>query len=68
MPDDTKLYWVLWEIEVEAETPRKAAERARHFQTKPGTTATVFDVAEVHPYAIRRYGDPVVIDLTPDTH
>jgi hypothetical protein len=26
----------------------------------------VFEVAEVRPYAIRRYGDPVAIDLTPD--
>jgi hypothetical protein len=46
MPNDTKLYRVLWEIEVEAETPREAAERARHYQTKPGGTATVFEVAE----------------------
>jgi hypothetical protein len=67
MPNDTKLYRVLWEIEVEAETPREAAERARHYQTKPGGTATVLEVAETHPYAIRRYGDPVVIDLTQNT-
>jgi hypothetical protein len=55
-----------WEIEVEAETPLEAAEKARHYQTKPGTTATVFEVAEIRPYAIRRYGDPVMVDLTPD--
>jgi hypothetical protein len=67
MTEDVKLYRVRWEIEVEAETPREAAERARHYQTKPGTTAAVFEVAEVHPYAIRRYGDPVAIDLSPDT-
>jgi hypothetical protein len=66
MPNGTKLYRVLWEIEVEAETPLEAAEKARHYQVKPGTTATVFEVAEVHPYAVRRYGDPVVIDLTQD--
>ena len=55
-----------WEIEVDAETPLAAAEKARHYQTKPGTTATVFEVAEIRPYAIRRYGDPVMVDLTPD--
>ena len=66
MTEHVKLYRVRWEIEVEAETPREAAEKARHYQT--GTTPAVFEVAEVHPYAIRRYGDPVVIDLTPETH
>ena len=65
--DDVKLYRVRWEIEIEAATPREAAEKARHYQTKPGTRATVFEVAEVHPSAIRRTGDPVTIDLTPDT-
>jgi hypothetical protein len=67
MTEDARLYRVRWEIEVEAETPQHAAEKARHYQTKPGTTATVFEVAEVHPYAIRRYGDSVSIDLTPDS-
>jgi len=66
MTEDVKLYRVRWEIEVEAETPFAAAEKARH-QTKPGTTATVFEVAGVYPYAVRRYGNPVTIDLTPDT-
>ena len=45
----------------------EAAEKARHYQTKPGTTATVFEVAEIQPYAVRRTGDPVTIDLTLDT-
>jgi hypothetical protein len=30
---------------------------------KPGTSATVFEIAEIHPYAINRYGRPVTIDL-----
>ena len=67
MTEDARLYRVRWEIKVEAETPLAAAQKARHYQTKPGTTATVFEVAEIHPYAIRRYGDPVSIDLTPDS-
>jgi hypothetical protein len=58
MTEDARLYRVRWEIEVEAETPLAAAQKARHYQTKPGTFATVFEVAEIHPYAIRRYGDP----------
>ena len=43
MTEDVKLYRVRWEIEVEAETPREAAEKARHYQTKSGTTAAVFE-------------------------
>ena len=66
MTEDATLYRVRWEIEVEAETPLQAAQKARHYQTKSGTTATVFEVAEIRPYAIRRYGDPVTIDLSPD--
>ena len=67
MIEDARLYRVRWQIEIEAETPREAAERARHYQVKPGTTATVFEVAEIHPYGARRPGDLVAIDLTPDT-
>ena len=67
MTEDVKLYRVRWEIEVEAGTPLVAAQKARHYQTKPGTTATVFEVAEIRPYTIRRYGKPVSIDLTPDS-
>ena len=66
MSNDVKLYRVHWEIEVEA-TPHQAAEKASYYQTKPGTTATVFEVAQVHPYAIRRARDLVTIDLTPET-
>jgi hypothetical protein len=65
VPNDqgARLYRVRWEIEVEAETPLTAAEKARHYQVKPGTTATVFEIAEIHPYAINRHGRPVTIDL-----
>ena len=66
MTEEVKLYRVRWEIEVEAETPFAAGEKARHYQTKRGTTATVFEVAEIPPHAARRAGDPVTIDLTPD--
>jgi hypothetical protein len=61
-----RLFRVRREIEVEAETPREAAEKARFYQTKPGMTATVFEVREVCPYAIDRYGDTVTVDLTPE--
>ena len=40
------LYRVEWAIEVEADDPHLAAAMARHYQTKPGTTAKVFDVFE----------------------
>lgn len=39
-------YHVVWEIDIEADTPLEAAHQARHYQTKPDTTADVFDVTE----------------------
>jgi hypothetical protein len=65
MPNDEAmhLYRVRWEIEVEAETPLAAAEKARSYQVKPKTTAIVFEIAEIHPYAINLYSRPVTIDL-----
>lgn len=52
------LYRVSWEIDIEADSPLEAAQKARHYQTKPDTTATVFDVrAEDSANALR-------IDLT----
>ena len=39
-------YRVIWEIDIEADSPEEAAEMARYYQTKPSTTATVFDVRE----------------------
>jgi hypothetical protein len=35
---------VIWEIDIEAEGPREAAQHARAIQLKPGMSATVFDV------------------------
>lgn len=64
--DGPRFYRVRWEIEVEADTPQQAAEKARFYQAKPGITATLFEVAEIRPYAVNRYGRPVRIDLTPE--
>jgi len=50
-------YRVTWEIDVEASSPQEAARQARHHQTKPDTTATVFDVH-------REGVEPVRVDLT----
>src|SRR5207302_9609898 len=60
MTDDAgpHLYRVRWEIELEAETPQEAAGKARFYQTKPGTTATVFEAAETRPYADNAYRRP----------
>jgi hypothetical protein len=35
---------VIWEIEIEAEGPKEAAQEARTIQLTPGMSATVFDV------------------------
>jgi hypothetical protein len=37
-------YRVRWEIDVEADTPQEAAEKARRYAVKEDTTATCFDV------------------------
>ena len=39
-----KHYRVVWEIDIWAETPLKAAEIALGIQRDPASTATVFDV------------------------
>lgn len=36
-------YRVIWEIDIEADNPEEAARQARQHQTRPDTTATVFD-------------------------
>jgi hypothetical protein len=41
-----RTYLVQWEIDIDADSPQEAAERARFYQTKPDTTATVFTIFE----------------------
>lgn len=42
-----KEYLVTWEVNVWADSPRDAAERARAMQTVPKTTAVAFTVADI---------------------
>jgi hypothetical protein len=42
---------VIWEIEMEADTPEQAAQQARAAQLRPDSSATVFEVWE---YAEKR--------------
>lgn len=37
-------YLVTWEIDIEADSPREAAEAALHIQRDPDSIATVFKV------------------------
>ena len=41
-----KLYHVVWEIDVYAQSPRGAAKEAQAIQQDEGSMATVFDVTE----------------------
>ncbi len=41
-----KTYRVEWSIEIDADTPREAAEMALDIQRDPFSTATVFEVKE----------------------
>lgn len=39
-------YLVTWEIDIDADSPREAAEKALAIQRNPESTATVFQVLE----------------------
>lgn len=45
-------YRVRWEIDLEAESPRDAAEMALLIQRNPDAIATVFDVVELSPRSL----------------
>ena len=60
-------YLVRWEIDLVAENPLEAAEKARRCQTRAGTQATVFDVFEpdTGPVVKPKHGRHLArIDLT----
>lgn len=57
------MYLVRWEINIEADTPREAAEQARNIHADPESIATVFDVGVVGTYPIREW---TTIDLSPE--
>jgi hypothetical protein len=56
-------YVVSWTIDVEADSPREAAEMARACQTRQGTTAVVFEVREVVSRRAQVYKPAVSVDL-----
>ena len=41
-----KTFHVVWEIDIDANTPRRAARKALQIQRDAGSTATVFDVTQ----------------------
>ena len=57
------LYRVIWEIDLDADTPREAAELARDFQRNPDTMATVYTV-ESYKDSYWEREDTVTIDLS----
>jgi hypothetical protein len=62
-------YRVIWQIDLDAESPREAAERAtatvRQLDVDDECSATVFDVYEQHAGVIQRTG--MRIDLSNET-
>jgi hypothetical protein len=44
LPGAAMEFRVIWEIEIEADSPKGAAQQARTIQLTPGMSATVFDV------------------------
>ena len=55
------MYRVTWRIDIEADSPREAAERALAIQRKPESIATVFDVTDMEGHTVR-------VDLEESTH
>jgi hypothetical protein len=53
---DMPIYHLTWEIDIDASSPREAAEKALAIQRDQGSIATVFDVVD-------EGGDSVRIDL-----
>ena len=49
-----KTYRVSWESDIDADSPRGAAEKARAIQRDPESLATVFDVIEMDGDTIQR--------------
>lgn len=49
-------YHIVWEIDIEADSPREAVEQARAYQMDPNTSAVVFD-------AFDEDGDQERVDL-----
>lgn len=56
-------YLVTWEIDIEADSPEEAAQKARAAQIRTGTEALVFTVADKADPADRLYE----VDLLDDT-
>ena len=54
-----------WDIDILATTPRKAAQRALHYQRNSESIATVFGVTEMDVMTARRKSKEKIIDLTP---
>lgn len=55
-------YRVVWEIDIEADTPKEAAKKALKIQRDPESTATVFDTFERGD--ISQFSDiPITVDL-----
>lgn len=44
----TEPYHVTWEIDIDADSPREAAEKALAIQRDPYSTATVFTIAGIN--------------------
>jgi len=53
-------YLVRWEIDIEADGPQEAAEKALAIYRNPDSIATVFDVYD------QSRGGKIPVDLTPD--
>jgi polyisoprenoid-binding protein YceI len=57
-------YTVIWEIDIEADSPKEAAIKAREYQLDPESTATVFKVDQDHNSSIYYSGGWHEFDLS----
>jgi hypothetical protein len=58
------VYQVVWEMDIEADSPQEAAALAREAQTRAGTEATVFQVYPQHKWVELPQTGVTQVDLT----
>lgn len=61
-----RTYLVTWEIDIEADSPREAAEKALRIQRDPESIATVFAVTESGHEDGGSFVRTTEFDLTPE--
>lgn len=63
----TSEYRVVWEIDIDADSPEEAAQKALHIQRNPGSIATVFETTPRCECGAYHRNETVTLDLLEET-